>query len=389
MAEDYDHRRDEFPLGRMLDDLRVLVEAESPSEQMGESSPSVDVLDAIGQRLLGVSAERGSADGSPILRWSVGDGGPGVLLIGHLDTVWPTGTIEKRPFEVRDGMAYGPGVFDMKAGLVIGLWALHALGGRCNATLLVNADEELGSPKSTLAVKEAAAEATAALVLEPSHHGRLKTRRWGRTLYRFSIRGRSAHAGLAASEGANALSEMARIVRYIETLASEDCTVVPTLGSAGVAPNVVPDRAALTVDVRYRDGAAHSRIDRLIREVGSSAVGIGVTLMLDHVSRPLDHEASRELFREAQAVAKDVGLAELAEAEVAGGSDGNTCASVGCPTLDGLGAVGDGAHAEHEYVDIDSLVDRATLVTGMIERLARHPVARPGVTHPTVEYEEA
>lgn len=387
MAETYLHRPDEFPRGRMVGDLRTLVEAESPSGRVTESSRSVDVLDAIGERLLGASAERSSVDGSPILRWHVGEGGPGVLLLGHLDTVWPVGSTAARPFELRDGMAYGPGIFDMKAGLVIALWALHVLGNRCNATLLVNADEELGSPNSTSVVRQAASVATAALVLEPSHHGRLKTRRWGRTLYRFGIMGRSAHAGLAASEGANALSELARIVQQVETFASEDTTVVPTLGSGGAAPNVVPDRAELMIDVRFRDATAQSRVDRLMREVRASATGIDISLTLDHVSSPLERDASHELFREAQVVASSTGLAELEEAEVGGGSDGNTCASVGCATLDGLGAVGDGAHAEYEHVEISSLAERTALVAGLVGRLSRHQALRSDAALTTTERE--
>ncbi len=354
----------------MLEDLRLLVEAESPSDNLESLDHCATVMSAMGERHLGAPPLRSSVDGRPLLQWRIGDGRPGVLLVGHLDTVWPVGTLAERPFAAKEGVAYGPGVFDMKAGLVIALWALRSLEGRCNATLLINADEELGSPGSSSLIRQAAKDSVAALVLEPSHHGRLKTRRWGRTEYEFRITGRTAHAGLAASEGANAVSELGRVIQQVNQFSQADVSVVPTMCGSGIAANVIPAFATLTVDVRYRDQDANALIDKRMREVAPSSESFKIKVDTGHASPPLEHQMSSGLFDFAQDVAHDLRLGPLEEAEVGGGSDGNTCASVGCVTLDGLGAVGDGAHAETEYVELRSLPERSALVAGLVRRLS-------------------
>ena len=355
----------------MLDDLRPLVEAESPSGDLDALNHCADVLQAIGEERIGRAATRAS-EGPPILEWSLGDGPPAVLLVGHLDTVWPVGTLASRPFVVEGDRAMGPGVFDMKAGLVIGIWAMRALRNRripVSARLLVNSDEELGSPSSTPYIRQVAENAIAALVLEPSHHGALKTQRWGRTVYELTVTGRAAHAGLAATDGANALVELSRVIHEIDEIAVTGASVIPTVGHSGVAANVVPDRATLTVDARYRNDAAGASVARLIRRLQYPRGLCSIEVGTGHVSPPLERRMSASLFAQAQEVARDLGLSELEEAEVGGGSDGNTCAAAGCWTLDGLGAVGDGAHASHEWVDLASLPERAALVADLTYRL--------------------
>jgi glutamate carboxypeptidase len=305
------------------------------------------------------------------LRWRFGAAPTKVVLIGHLDTVWPLGTLAELPFDVRDGIARGPGSFDMKSGLVMALHALAALDDRDGVTLLVNSDEEIGSLTSRALVEDTARGARAALVLEPSVDGALKTARKGVGFYRLDVAGRAAHAGLEPENGANALVAMADAVRSVTALAdvSQGTTVTPTTASAGTARNVVPASASVEIDLRGETQGELQRVDDAIRALRPTVDGTSFSVGGGINRPPLDAAASTELFVRAQRIAEELGLAPLRGQAVGGGSDGNFTAGIGVPTLDGLGAVGDGAHARTEHVVVASMPERAALVTALVRDL--------------------
>jgi len=292
-------------------------------------------------------------------------------VIGHFDTVWPTGTLGRWPFVVDGDRASGPGAFDMKAGIVQGLYAVATLPSLEGIAILFTSDEELGSPTSAPLIRELASTMEATLVLEPSAGGALKTGRKGVSQYEVHIEGRAAHAGLDPEKGANALIELAHQVLQIEALADPGAgtTVTPTVARAGTASNVVPASAAITVDVRIATIAEQERVAAAMRALKPSTAGTALRLDADENRPPLEEAASANLFARAQRIAAGLGLNELRGVTVGGASDGNLTAAAGCPTLDGLGAVGDGAHAEGEHVVVSEMAPRASLVAALLEDL--------------------
>lgn len=354
----------------MIDALGALVDAESPSSDPAACLACVDVADGLARRLLGASGERLETQGRVHLRWRFGST-PRVLLIGHLDTVWPLGTLARWPFEVRDGIATGPGVFDMKAGVVQLLFALARLESLDGVAVLLTTDEELGSPTARPLIEETAAGIEAALVLEPSADGALKTERKGIALYQLRVTGRAAHAGLEPERGANAAVELAHVLLAVAGLARPELgtSVTPSLVSAGSAVNTVPAQAVAHVDVRTRTAAEAERIHAAVEAL--RPVTPGTTLELERTISvpPLERRASAELYRRAQRVAASLDMPPLREASVGGGSDGNLLAGLGVPVLDGLGAVGGLAHAEGEHVHVDAMAERSTLVAALVEDL--------------------
>lgn len=360
----------------MVQDLASLVAAESPSSDLGAARRCVALTSAMVEREVGVAPELVEVDGRTHLRLRL-DGRadePPVALIGHLDTVWPLRTTERWPFTIEGRAASGPGVFDMKAGVVQGLHALAALGAdrEVPVEILLTTDEELGSPTSRELVEETAARARAALVLEPSADGALKIARKGVSRYRVTIAGRAAHTGLDPEAGVNALEELAHQVLAIRALSDphSGTTAVPTVARAGTAPNVVPADASFEVDVRAATAEELRRVDegmnRLRPRVG------GCRLEVDGgVNRPpLERSASERLYARVAALCEQLGIATPDGVAVGGGSDGNFTAALGTPTLDGLGAVGGGAHAEGEWIDLDAMPERAALVAALIADLA-------------------
>jgi glutamate carboxypeptidase len=301
------------------------------------------------------------------LRWRFGDA-PRVLLVGHLDTVWPLGTLDRWPFEVRDGRATGPGVFDMKAGVVQLLFALAALESRDGVSVLLTTDEETGSPTARPLIEETAAGIEAALVLEPSSAGALKTERKGVALYRIDVRGRAAHAGLDPEKGANAAVELAHQLLAVAALERPELgtTVTPSLVAAGSAANTVPASASAQVDVRVRTRDESERVAAAFAALAPVTPGTSVGVERGVELPPMERSASAALYGRAQRLAVLLGLPPLTEASVGGGSDGSVLAGLGVPVLDGLGAVGDHAHAEGEYVEVDALAERAALVAALV-----------------------
>ncbi len=363
---------------QMVGLLGVLVSSESPSSEPTMLAATADLLADHGSRLLGAEPERiNDQAGTPVLRWqlpALDSHARPVLLLGHLDTVWPAGTIDRWPFESDGDRATGPGAFDMKAGLVQALFALSVLRmtaiPRPPVVLLVTADEEIGSPAGRSIVESTARSASAVLVLEASLDGRLKTARKGVSNYDLHLTGRSAHAGLEPEKGVNALVAAAHVVLALEAVACPELgtTVTVTMASAGTTRNTVPSGASIAIDVRASTVEEQLRVDAELRALQPPG-GATMTVEGGMNRPPMEERTSLELLALAQRAASRCGLPLLGTARVGGGSDGNFTAALGVRTLDGMGAVGAGAHAEGEYALVSAMPERAGLLAALIVEL--------------------
>jgi len=293
----------------------------------------------------------------------------GVLLLGHTDTVWPAGEIRKRPFKIEDGRATGPGVFDMKAGILLMWMGLRTLKNT-PVTVLLTSDEEAGSPSSRPLIESVAGRCRAVLVFEPSlPGGALKTSRKGTGRFTVKAIGRAAHTGIDPDKGVNAIEEISRQIVKLQAMTdvTRGTTVTVSLVQGGTRLNVVPAEAAAEVDVRIPSIEEAARITQAIRgllpELPNSRLEIHGGINRPPMER--NNETAR-LFDTARHVAAQLGM-ELTEGATGGGSDGNFTAALGIPTLDGLGAVGGGAHAVEEWVDVAALPRRAALIAGLIQ----------------------
>jgi glutamate carboxypeptidase len=302
-----------------------------------------------------------------------GDSRP-LMLLGHFDTVWPAGTLERMPFRLDDGMAYGPGAFDMKGGLVQGLWAIRAVaeagGVLPPMVLLCNCDEEIGSPTSRELIQDQARQSAAVLVLEPSMDGSLKTARKGVGRYTIEVQGRAAHAGLDPNSGVSAIDEISRMVLDLHDLSDEDRMAGTSVNvgviTGGTAFNVIPSQAKAHVDVRVSTVVESNRVAEAIAALRPRHEGADVRVEGGLIWPPMERtDKTAVLVRYAQDIAQSLGFT-LGERNVGGASDGNFCAAVGAAVLDGLGAVGAGAHADNEHVDIAAMPLRAALVAHAI-----------------------
>lgn len=354
----------------MLGAVRALVEIESPSSDLEANATCAKEVSRLGTDLLGKEPEWLLADGRVHLRWRF-EGTPSVLLLGHFDTVWPPGTTERWPFSSDGEFATGPGIFDMKTGLVQGLFAAASLSDKSGIEILFNSDEEIGSDSSKDLIEEGARRASAVLVLEPSEKSALKVARKGVATYRVEIKGKAAHAGLEPEKGVNALIEMSQQVLAVSRLANSELgtTVSPTVSSSGTAGNTIPAKAFFHIDVRGKTMGELERVDSAIRSLSAKIPGAELTVHPKPIRPPLERSASDSLFPIARTLAEAVGIDDLRGVEVGGGSDGNITANLGVPTLDGLGAVGEGAHAEGEKIVISEMPRRAALVAALLERL--------------------
>ena len=310
-----------------------------------------------------------------VARWP-GTGQP-ILVLGHYDTVYPRGTLERQPVEQRGPKLYGPGVVDMKGGLLIGCVALEALRalGRQPARpvwFLCTSDEEVGSPDSRQYIEALARESAYSLVLEGAGNGgALKTARKGVGLYALGVTGRAAHAGVAPEQGRSALLELAHQIIWLHELndAELGTTVNVCVASGGTAANVIPAAARADVNVRVRTMVEAERIAQAL--ASRATIDPDVTLRWSGgINRPpMERSAAiGALFGQAQALAAELGFA-LDETATGGGSDGNFTAALGVPTLDGLGPIGGGAHALYEHVLIESFVPRTALFARLLETL--------------------
>ncbi len=303
---------------------------------------------------------------------------PGILIIGHLDTVWPIGTLDRMPFRVTaEGCVYGPGVFDMKSGIAVLIEALRAIKSlglttRRPITLLLTCDEEIGSQTSRRLVEEEAQNAAAALVLEPPIPGGIvKTGRKGIGTFTVRTIGRAAHAGLDPQNGINSIVELAHQTLRLAALNDYERGITVSVGrfNGGTALNVVPAEATAQVDVRFWTNQDGEEVVRAIRGLTPVLAGarIEVTGAVNRPPMPRS-EKNIALFEHARELAAEIGF-ELKDQVVGGGSDGNFTAAMGVPTLDGLGVDGAGAHAENEHIIVDDIPRRAALLTMLMQTL--------------------
>ncbi|MGW2182222.1 M20 family metallopeptidase [Streptomyces sp. NPDC001732] len=362
----------------MLADIGQLVCTESPSEDPAAVADCARTVAGLGTRLTGAAPEWLDGSGRPALRWRFGSGDR-VLLLGHFDTVWPVGSLATHPFEITGGRLTGPGCFDMKAGVVQLFHALSALDDLDGVSVLLTGDEEIGAPTSRALIEAEARRTRAVLVLEASENGALKTVRKGVSSYGLGIAGRAAHAGLEPHRGINTTTELAHQILALSALAdpATGTTVTPTVASSGTTRNTVPDAARLLVDVRVETAAEQDRVDRAVRALRPVTEGASLTFTGGPDRPPLPADASAELFELARRHGAELGLGTLRAVAVGGASDGNLTAGVGTPTLDGLGAVGGGAHADDEHVLVAELPRRTALVARLVTSLLRESPTGP------------
>jgi len=358
--------------------LTELVEMESPSNDKAAVDRLARFL-ATHLEALGAATEilpQTEAGDHVRARWGQGEGG--TLLLCHMDTVWDVGTLARRPVRVEEGRLYGPGALDMKGGISNALWAIRALQEldllpSRRVTLLLTSDEETGSRTSRAVLEAEAQRHDRVLVLEPAQppNAALKTWRKGTGAYRVRATGRAAHAGVDHAKGINAIEELAHQILALQGLTDYEAGTTVNVGvvGGGSRSNVVPQEAWARVDVRVMDEVQGVRLDAQIRGLRPHLGGAALQIS-GGIGRPpmVRTPAVVALYEQAAALAAEMGF-EVAEAGSGGGSDGNFTAALGIPTLDGLGAAGDGAHAEHEHVVISSLPERAALVAAMLHAL--------------------
>jgi len=369
-------------LDALLSDLGALVTVESPSLDVAALTVSAAAVADLVERRLGSRPEIIEGPQGPHVHWR-GGGVPAVLVLGHHDTVFPLGTLLRRPFAVTDGRATGPGVFDMKAGIVQAVHAVAQLADRSGVELLFSSDEEVGSATSRALIEERALACGTVLVLEPSADGgAVKTARKGVGTFEVHVHGKASHAGLEPEKGINALVAAAELIGTIATFGdpATETTVTPTMASAGTAENVVPAEATFKVDVRVVEPAEKARIERAMASLSTSVEGATIEVGGGLNRPPMAPSASATLFPLAVAAAAEVGIEGLRGVGVGGGSDGNFTAAIGVPTLDGLGAVGGGAHADHEHVLVADLVPRTRMLEALLTRVLSAAVPRDDLT---------
>ena len=367
-------------LAVVLADIDTLLACESPSDDRAAVARSADVVAALGERLLGAAPERIVIDGRTHLRWRFGRGPAAVLVLGHHDTVWPLGSRDRLPSGIADGVLRGPGCFDMKTGVVMALHAVAALDDRSGVTILLTGDEELGSPSSRQLIEDEARGCRAAFVLEAAAEGgHLKTARKGVSLYRVHVTGRAAHAGLEPERGVNAGIAAAHLLLAAAALGdpARGTSVTPTLLVAGTTTNTVPATAEFAVDVRAWTVAEQERVDAALRALTPRLAGATVRIEGGPNRPPLEAALSAELFARASAIAASAGLTPFDGVAVGGASDGNFTAGIGVPTLDGLGAVGGGAHADDEHVIVALIPERLLLLERLLQE-QRSEASTPG-----------
>lgn len=371
----------------MLELLRALVNQDTPSGDAARVNAGIALVEAA-CRARGALVERiaGGAGDHLRARWAADHAdAPRALLLAHVDTVWPAGEAQRRPFTEEGGFLTGPGVFDMKAGLVQALFAIDAFvrgadGGTCDVTLLITSDEESGSATSRAVIEETARESDVVLVAEPASGGALKTARKGVGSYRLQVEGRASHAGLALEEGASAALELAHQVVRLHELndPASDSTVTVTMLEGGSARNVVPAHASATIDLRVVADEEGQRLDAMIRDLPPVLAGTRLSVEGGLERPPMERSPQAvALFERFRSLADAIGEAVEEAPIVGGGSDGNFTAALGVPTLDGLGAVGEGAHALHERVERAAVPRRAALLAALLRALGLREVPLP------------
>jgi glutamate carboxypeptidase len=359
---------------RLLNRLRQLVEVESPSDDKAAVDRVGDTLQSLLPPSLCRVKTHPQRHHGNVLELHFGPARSRrsrILLLAHLDTVWPLGTLPSMPFRHADGKIYGPGVLDMKSGVCMALEALQTLhdhGAGRPVTLLLNSDEEIGSPISRPITERVARQCSAVFVLEPAQGLACKTARKGIGNYHLRVEGIAAHSGVDFEKGHSAILEMARQLHTIAAFTDlrKGLTVNPGVISGGTRSNVIAASCSIEVDVRIAKAAHAPRIDRLFHALKPHDPACTLTVTGGMNRPPMERKPGTvKLFRLAQSLARQQGFA-LEEASTGGGSDGNFTAALDIPTLDGMGAVGAGAHASHEHILAAHLLERTALLAGMI-----------------------
>lgn len=362
----------------MLLDIERIVTRETPSADLGAVAEGAADVAALLRERLGAEPELIVVDGVTHVRLRFGAGPPRVLILNHQDTVWPRGTLARIPFSLEDGVLRGPGCFDMVTGLVMSIHAVMMIAEEFGAealegvSLLVTGDEEVGSAASRDLILAEATGARAVLVLEASADGGApKLSRKGASRYQLEVLGRASHAGLEPEQGIHAGLELAHQMQVIAGLGDPTLgtTVTPTSFCGGTTSNTVPARARLDVDSRATTVAEQERVDAALRALVPSVEGPELLLTGGINRPPLERASSEALFARYRRVADRLGVAIPDGVDVGGASDGNFTGGAGIPTLDGLGAVGGGAHAEHEHVLVDLIAARTAVLAGLIRVL--------------------
>ncbi|MGA9672136.1 MAG: M20 family metallopeptidase [Terracidiphilus sp.] len=363
----------------LLDLTQKLVRLESPSDNKTSVDACVALAAAHAKALGGrikLHRQRGFGD---VFEARFGprtkaDSAKPILLLGHLDTVWPLGTLKTMPCRIADGRLWGPGTLDMKAGVAMAFTAIEMLieAGllQNEILLLLNSDEETGSPVSRPITEQLAAECAAVFVLEPAQGLAYKTARKGTGNWRIDVTGVAAHAGVDFEKGASAIRELARVVEAVSgwTDLKRGLTVSVGMAGGGSKTNVIPAEAWAEVDVRIARKADGARVERKFNGLKPADKRCSLTVTGGINRPPMERtRGTVQLYHRAQALAAELGF-PLDEAATGGASDGNFTSALGIPTLDGMGAVGEGAHARHESIVVEHLAPRTALLAGMLTR---------------------
>ncbi|MFD1851135.1 M20 family metallopeptidase [Oceanobacillus bengalensis] len=361
---------------QILADIRYIVEAESPSNNK-------KLTDACGRRIQDLFRRYFNYQAAEIveekygnhLRFEYGTGKETILLLSHFDTVWNKGDLI---FKVEENKVYGPGVLDMKGGLIQAIWAIKALVDleiplNKRIVFLCTSDEEVGSPSSKHVIEMEAKISNYALVMEPPvvGSGALKTGRKGSSRYFIDIKGKAAHAGNNHKDGISAIKEAAEQIVFLESLTDYKKGTTINVGSVkgGGKLNVVPDTATIGINIRVKTNEEQKRIDRIVKSLAPHQEGLTLKVRGGMNRPPMNrNKEGAKLFKLARKVARDLDM-DLKEAYVGGGSDGNLTANMGVPTLDGLGAVGKGIHAKNEHILINEIPNRTALLCKLIGSL--------------------
>ena len=352
-----------------LGDLQELVELQSPSEDLDACARVVELAVEIAARNFPTPAQITEAGGRPVFWW--GADKPEVVLLCHLDTVWPIDSYLPL-WRVEGDQIFGPGIFDMKAGFLQAMYAIKDIPDAAEKIALVGTtDEEIGSHASRALIEDLARNAKATLVFESSIDDTVKIGRKGTSMYRITVHGRAAHAGLEPEKGINATTEISKIVLAMAALENSEhgTTVVPTVMQSGSTTNTVPATASLDIDARSFLAAELVRIDEAIKSLKPSHPEARIEIVGGINRPPLEHAATAELYATIEKVASNLGMPPVGHVSVGGASDGNIAAAVGGRVLDGLGASGYGAHAAHEHIFASRIETRIALIAGFIKEL--------------------
>lgn len=361
-------------LPAMIEELKRLVEIESPSDNpLAVNNLAAYLKEQL--ETLGVKAERVPVDkGGDILVGRYGGSGAGTMILGHMDTVWPMGTLANRPVQIVEDRLYGPGSYDMKAGLVVALYALRLVQetGRTlphPISFFFSSLEETDCEPYQPRLEAEAQACRYVLDLEPAWPGgAVKTERKGCANYTLNIRGRAAHAGADLRKGVSAITELAYQIQALNSFTDFDRGITLNVGvvQGGIRPNVVADQATAEIDMRFARLADGQEMDKRIKALTAHLTGAEIAITGKIGMPPLERtESVVDLYHRAKALAAEIGI-DLAEISTGGVSEACITSAVGVPSLDGLGADGDGAHAEHEHVLLPSLASRAALVAGLL-----------------------